>query len=565
MARYNEYTIQGPTSYMSAGKRPILGKGGGDFVSNLFSDLGAMLKVGAQQGINSLDPTWTPETGGYLSDTKPFDSWTGHLTKETQADLYDAGMSKDTLNLNNQVQDVGDRVAPAVASYYFGPWMNSAMSGLMEGSAEFGAEAGSGSYGYMSDAPEGWTGWGETASPNYGYSLGGESYMPSELPFNPNGIDISQGFNAGDAYNYMPGSEMSSFAPDSYNPITMDTSSGTGLNLMDSYSNVGTNTPTPDAYNPVKIEGEDQLNQVPGGGNPSMEGNNQGIGNTQTANLGDSTSKLDLSSPYSPSSPGTGGGVNWSDTSGSTGLGMENAGDAGISGRMSGYSPRLGGGTGAMDYGVGTQPTLGWGEGSGSTLGQTQPTLWDSASNLASKAGGKVVDYYSKPMNAIKGLSSLNSMYNSSQAANQLQSAQAASDPFAAQRAQYQQKLAESYSNPQALYNSPEYQGLNSMFMKQIQARDAASGRNSQYGARAAEQQAQYMAYLDNYRKGLQGASGANINPSGASAQLAMAQMQQRKNMGDSLFGGLNYMFGSPSQQQPKQEQEPVSSGFWGD
>lgn len=63
----------------------------------------------------------------------------------------------------------------------------------------------------------------------------------------------------------------------------------------------------------------------------------------------------------------------------------------------------------------------------------------------------------------------------------------------------------QSFTNPLASYNTPEMQALNADFMDQIQRRDAAAGRSSQYGARAVEAQNQYLTKaLPTYRTNLQ-------------------------------------------------------------
>lgn len=68
----------------------------------------------------------------------------------------------------------------------------------------------------------------------------------------------------------------------------------------------------------------------------------------------------------------------------------------------------------------------------------------------------------------------------------------------------YQDRMKQSYTNPLAVYNTPEMQALNAQFMNSIQRRDAAAGRNSQYGARAVEAQNNFLTNtLPAYRTGL--------------------------------------------------------------
>lgn len=85
----------------------------------------------------------------------------------------------------------------------------------------------------------------------------------------------------------------------------------------------------------------------------------------------------------------------------------------------------------------------------------------------------------------------------------------------------YQNKLKESYTNPLAVYQSPEMQALSGQFMNQIARRDAAAGRTSQYGARALEGQNQFLTQaLPAYRQGLVQGSGAQTQQGGALSNL---------------------------------------------
>lgn len=73
----------------------------------------------------------------------------------------------------------------------------------------------------------------------------------------------------------------------------------------------------------------------------------------------------------------------------------------------------------------------------------------------------------------------------------------------------YQDMLRQSYEDPMAVYNSPEMQAQNAAFMNEISRRDAAAGRNSQYGARSLENQLNYLTkVLPAYRTGLGTAAG---------------------------------------------------------
>lgn len=68
----------------------------------------------------------------------------------------------------------------------------------------------------------------------------------------------------------------------------------------------------------------------------------------------------------------------------------------------------------------------------------------------------------------------------------------------------YNDMLKTSYTDPLSIWNSPEMQGLNNIFKQQIDRRDSAAGRNSQYGARAVEMQNNFLTNaLPKYRSGL--------------------------------------------------------------
>jgi hypothetical protein len=137
-------------------------------------------------------------------------------------------------------------------------------------------------------------------------------------------------------------------------------------------------------------------------------------------------------------------------------------------------------------------------------------SLWDNITN----------QFMAKPVtNSYKLGSTLYDAYNKNQQSKLMQQMAEKSDPFASQRAQYQQKLSQSYSDPMSIYNGAEFSGLNDLFSRQIAARDAAAGRNSQYGARATERQNYFNSYLDNYRKSLQTPAGANIAPNASGVQ----------------------------------------------
>jgi len=88
---------------------------------------------------------------------------------------------------------------------------------------------------------------------------------------------------------------------------------------------------------------------------------------------------------------------------------------------------------------------------------------------------------------------------------------------------EYQGMYKKSYTDPLSIYNSPEMQGLNNIFKQQIDRRDAAAGRNSQYGARNVEMQNNFMAnQLPQYRSGLASMYGTTSTNATNSARTAI-------------------------------------------
>lgn len=86
-------------------------------------------------------------------------------------------------------------------------------------------------------------------------------------------------------------------------------------------------------------------------------------------------------------------------------------------------------------------------------------------------------------------------------------------DPFGAQRAGYQQKLADTYTNPMGTLQRPEIAGQLAQMKQVMDANDAKAGRRSQYGSRMnqlAEQQAKLM---DSYRAQLGQFAGSQFGP----------------------------------------------------
>jgi hypothetical protein len=91
-----------------------------------------------------------------------------------------------------------------------------------------------------------------------------------------------------------------------------------------------------------------------------------------------------------------------------------------------------------------------------------------------------------------------------------------------------------SYTDPLSVYNSPEMQAVNQQFMNGIERRDAAAGRNSQYGARAVEAQNNFLTQsLPQYRQGLVGGMQANTQTGSALSGLFGQQAGYAQNLGN--------------------------------
>lgn len=112
----------------------------------------------------------------------------------------------------------------------------------------------------------------------------------------------------------------------------------------------------------------------------------------------------------------------------------------------------------------------------------------------------------------------------------------------------YNDLLKTSYTDPLSIWNSPEMQGLNNIFKQQIDRRDSAAGRNSQYGARAVEMQNNFLANsLPKYRSGLNDALNTSATAASNFGKVATppGTGETSQNVGSLLTGaadsGNNY------------------------
>jgi len=180
----------------------------------------------------------------------------------------------------------------------------------------------------------------------------------------------------------------------------------------------------------------------------------------------------------------------------------------------------------------------------GGEMGPPEPGFMDKISN---KVGNMKMGDWLKVGKGLYG------MYNEQNQLKELKKmgerAASMADPFAPQRPQYQSLLSQSYTPQglQSLFNTEYMGGQGNQLMQQLQARDAASGRRSQYGARLAQLQSDFMNnYIPRYRQGLGNPSGANFGPGNASTAYISGMRPAIMNQGAGLaglMGGLSDIF----------------------
>lgn len=96
-------------------------------------------------------------------------------------------------------------------------------------------------------------------------------------------------------------------------------------------------------------------------------------------------------------------------------------------------------------------------------------------------------------------------------------------------------------TNPSEYFNSPEWQAQNSNFLANLARKDAASGRRSQYGARAAQMQNNFLQGVNAKTSALTNARGSA--PSAAGLNQALYNQTANSNaIGQNIAGaGMNY------------------------
>lgn len=135
--------------------------------------------------------------------------------------------------------------------------------------------------------------------------------------------------------------------------------------------------------------------------------------------------------------------------------------------------------------------------------------------------GSGVQDYlkniFNNPQFLTKGIGALFEGLQNRRSSNNLNriagNLQRAGDPFASQRGQYQRLLSDTYTNPNIALGRPEIRAQLQGLENQMNARDAAAGRRSQYGDRANQLAIASSGLLDKYRQQLAQLAGGGLSP----------------------------------------------------
>lgn len=153
--------------------------------------------------------------------------------------------------------------------------------------------------------------------------------------------------------------------------------------------------------------------------------------------------------------------------------------------------------------------------------------------------------------NALTVYSGLTSASDQEEFAKQLQNLMSSglqqSDPFGPQRAQYAQRLARTYTNPEEYLTSPEYKAISKRRLEALERADAAQGRRSQYGARAEKMHEFDLENLMKERTMLAQLAGSGISPSQVSSLIngvGVGSAQAQANAPGNLLFMLNQIFG---------------------
>jgi len=128
-----------------------------------------------------------------------------------------------------------------------------------------------------------------------------------------------------------------------------------------------------------------------------------------------------------------------------------------------------------------------------------------------------IKNIFTNPQFLTKGIGALFEGIQNKRSSNNLNriagNLQRAGDPFASQRGQYQRLLSDTYTNPNIALGRPEIRAQLQGLENQMNARDAAAGRRSQYGDRANQLAIASSGLLDRYRQQLAQLAGGGLSP----------------------------------------------------
>jgi hypothetical protein len=222
----------------------------------------------------------------------------------------------------------------------------------------------------------------------------------------------------------------------------------------------------------------------------------------------------------------------------------------------------FGGGAGLLKGLFGGGGSGGGGNGGGNgggILGSLFGGGGSGGGGLFGNLGGGLIDYFTKDHLADKLMQGY-------------QEAAKLADPFREQRPQYQQKLAQSYNDPNFFQNDPVFKGLQDQSLRQAQASAASQGFNQSgnmlHDVARSSAETGYKYALP-YQQQLAQNAGANFGP-GFAGTIAGQGVQASTGMMNDAFGGLGYaaqpllssLFGNSTQQMNQQALNKFFNSF---
>jgi len=117
-------------------------KGGGWGLGDILGDIIGGTTVGIEHALDPLDPTWTPQFGGLISDSEPLTTLPGGFNEYTWGEMADNGAGSALFDITKEGNKIADVVAPAIAGGAFAGALGGAGSAAGEGLGAGLAEAG---------------------------------------------------------------------------------------------------------------------------------------------------------------------------------------------------------------------------------------------------------------------------------------------------------------------------------------------------------------------------------------------------------------------------------------